>query len=139
MHFFIRKKAHCYFKPHSFANVLYLSICMQGNCSCFNFRLLTFFKIKFLQINLPGHHRSVKQFESSSRPTIYWSSSGFKLFAKGYWQTIKFSAGMQRVITGKYTMHNKFSNFLGFASFLCSSLCNADQFNCDDENRISGK
>ena len=27
-----------------------------------------------------------------------------------------------------YTMHNKFSNFLGFASFLCSSLCSADQF-----------
>ena len=27
-----------------------------------------------------------------------------------------------------YTMHNKFSNFLYFASFLCSSLCNADQF-----------
>ena len=28
--------------------------------------------------------------------------SGLKLFAKGYWQTSKFSAGMQRVITGKY-------------------------------------
>ena len=27
-----------------------------------------------------------------------------------------------------YTMHNKFSNFLFFASFLCSSLCSADQF-----------
>ena len=39
---------------HSFANVLYLSICMLGNCSCFYFRLLTFFKIKFLKINLPG-------------------------------------------------------------------------------------
>ena len=25
--------------------------------------------------------------------------SGFKLFAKGYWQTTKFSAGMQRLIT----------------------------------------
>ena len=32
---------------HYFANVLYLSICMLGNCSCFYFRLLTFFKIKF--------------------------------------------------------------------------------------------
>ena len=26
----------------------------------------------------------------------------------------------------KYTMHNKFNNFLCF--FLCSSLCSADQF-----------
>ena len=32
---------------HSFANVLYLSICMLENCSCFYARLLTFFKIKF--------------------------------------------------------------------------------------------
>ena len=31
-----------------------------------------------------------------------WSSSGFKLFAKGYWQTTKFFAGMQRVMIGKY-------------------------------------
>ena len=30
------------------------------------------------------------------------SSSGFKLFAKGYWQTTKLSIGMQSVITGKY-------------------------------------
>ena len=39
---------------HYFANVLYLSICMLGNCSCFYFRLLTYFKIKFLKINYPG-------------------------------------------------------------------------------------
>ena len=35
------------FNDTFFANVLYLSICMLGNCSCFYFRLLTFFKIKF--------------------------------------------------------------------------------------------
>ena len=29
-----------------------------------------------------------------------WSSSGFKLFAKDYWQMTQFPAGMQRVITG---------------------------------------
>ena len=29
-------------------------------------------------------------------------SSGFKLFAKGYWQTTKLPTGMQRVMTGKY-------------------------------------
>ena len=39
---------------HYFANVLYLSICMLGNCSSLYFRLLTFFKIKFLKINHPG-------------------------------------------------------------------------------------
>ena len=39
---------------HYFANVLYLSICMLGNCSCFYFRLLTFLKIKVLKINHPG-------------------------------------------------------------------------------------
>ena len=37
-----------------------------------------------------------------SRLTFCWSSSRFKLFAKGYWQTTKLSIGMQRVITGKY-------------------------------------
>ena len=39
---------------HSFAIILYLSICMLGKCSCFYFCLLTFFKIKFLQINHQG-------------------------------------------------------------------------------------
>ena len=39
---------------HYFANVLYLSICMLGNCSCFYFCLLTSFKIKCLKINHPG-------------------------------------------------------------------------------------
>ena len=52
--FFHKKKAHCYSMTHSFANVLYLSFCILGNCSCFYFRLLPFFKIKFLQINHPG-------------------------------------------------------------------------------------
>ena len=40
---------------HYFANVLYLSICMLGNCSCFYFRLLTFSKIKFFK-NKPTRH-----------------------------------------------------------------------------------
>ena len=40
---------------------------------------------------------------------------------------------------GIYTMHNKFSNFLCFAS-LCAHLCAiSNYFNCNDENRISGK
>ena len=47
------KKSHCSVMTHSFANVLYLPICMLGNCSCFYFRLLTFFKIKCLQNKPP--------------------------------------------------------------------------------------
>ena len=39
---------------HSFANALYLSFCMLGNCSCFYFRLLNFFKIKFFTNKSPG-------------------------------------------------------------------------------------
>ena len=39
----------------------------------------------------------------------------------------------------KYTMHNKFSNFLYFAS-LCANLCAmSSNFKCNDENRILGK
>ena len=45
--FFHRKKSHSYLISHSFANVLYISICILRNWSCFYFRLLTFFKIKF--------------------------------------------------------------------------------------------
>ena len=40
---------------HSFANVLYLSICMLVELFIFfYFRLMTFSKIKFLPINHPG-------------------------------------------------------------------------------------
>ena len=38
---------------HYFANVLYLPICMLGNCSCFYLRLLTFFEIKFFKNKPP--------------------------------------------------------------------------------------
>ena len=51
--FFHKKKAQCYSLTRSFANVLYLSICMLGNCSCFYFRLLTFFKIRVFFTNKP--------------------------------------------------------------------------------------
>ena len=38
-----------------------------------------------------------------------------------------------------YTMHNKFSNFVCFAS-LCAHLCAmSNNFKCNDENRILGK
>ena len=102
MHFFHKLKAQCCLKTQSFANVLYLSICMLGNCSCFYFRLLTFFKNILLQIKHLVSSSECQKFVSRSRPTFCWSSSGFKLFAKGYWQTTTFSTSMQRVITGKY-------------------------------------
>ena len=118
---------------HYFANVLYLSIYMLGNSSCFYFRPLTFFKIKFLKINHPRPPSECQQFGSRSRPTFCWSSSGFKLFAKGYWQTTKLSTGMQRVITGKYFsvqyivsyrdihayVYHKYSDTLNTFNILC--------------------
>ena len=102
--FFHKNISLCYKMTRYFANVLYFFICMLENCSCFYFRLLTFFKIKLFLKKKPtqDHHQSVKQFGSRWRPTFCWSSSGFKLFAKGYWQTTKLSTGMQRVKTGKY-------------------------------------
>ena len=42
-------------------------------------------------------------------------------------------------INSKYTMHNKFSNILCFASF-CAHLCAiSNNFNCNDENSILGR
>ena len=111
---------------HYFANVLYLSICMLGNCSCFYFRMLTFFKKNFfLKINHPGPPKECQIVWIQIKTDItlvfiwvqtvckrlladdkiihwHWFSFGFKLFAKGYWQTTKSSTGMQIVITGKY-------------------------------------
>ena len=117
---------------HYFANVLYLSICMLENCSCFYFRLLTFFKIKFLKINHPGPLSECQTVWIQIK-TDCWSSSGFKLFAKGYWQTTKLSTGMQIVITGKYFsvqyivsywdihayVYHKYSDTLNAFNMLC--------------------
>ena len=66
----------------------------------FYFRLLTFIKIKFLQKKSPG---IIIRLSNSLDPDQD-RRSGFKLFAKGYWQTTKFSAGMQRVITVVFTI-----------------------------------
>ena len=38
-----------------------------------------------------------------------------------------------------YTMHNKFSNFLCFASFCAHLRAVTINFNCNDENRILDK
>ena len=37
------------------------------------------------------------------------------------------------------TMHNKFSNFFGFASLSAHLCAISNNFNCNDENRILGK
>ena len=37
--------------------------------------------------------------------------SGFKLFAKGYWQTTRFSTGMQRVITVVFNILSNIGSF----------------------------
>ena len=87
---------------HYFANVLYLSICMLGNCSCFYFRPLTFFKIKFLKINHPGPPSECQTVWIQIKTDILLVFIWVQTVAKGYWQTTKLSTGMQRVITGKY-------------------------------------
>ena len=87
---------------HSFANVLYLSICMLENffyCSFFYFRLLTFFKIKFfLKINHPGPPSECQTVWIQIKTDILLVF----IQVQGYWQTTKLSTGMLRVITGKF-------------------------------------
>ena len=61
----------------------------------------SFVKIKLLQINHPGPLSECQTVRIEIK-TFCWSLSGFKLLAKVYWQATHFSAGMQRVLTGKY-------------------------------------
>ena len=99
---FHKKKSHCYKMTHSFANVLYLSICMLGNCSCFYFRLLTFFQIKFLKINHPGPPSECQtvwiQIKTEILPVFIWVQTVCKrLLADD-----KVTHWHARVITGEY-------------------------------------
>ena len=87
---------------HYFANVLYLSICMLGNCSCFYFRLLTSSKLSFLKINHPGTPSKCQTVWIQIKIDVLLVFIWVQLFAKGYWQTTKLSTGMHRVLTGKY-------------------------------------
>ena len=118
---------------HYFANVLYLSICMLGNCSCFYFRLLTFFKIKFLKINHPGPPSECQTVWIQIRTDILLVFIWAQTVCKGYWQTTKLSTGMQRVILGKYFsvqyivsyrdihayVYHKYSDTLNTFNMLC--------------------
>ena len=88
---------------HYFANGLYLTICMLGNCSCFYFRLLTFFKIKLLNINHPGPPSECQtvwiQIKTDILLVFIWVQTVCKRLLAG---DRILSTGMQRVILGKY-------------------------------------
>ena len=107
MHFsYLFKKIFTYLMTRSFANVLYLSVCLLGNCSCFYFRLLTFFKIKFLQINHQGPLWECQTVWTQIKTDIYLGPN----FCKGNRQMTKFSTGMRRVISGKTLLSNAISH-----------------------------
>ena len=118
---------------HYFANVLYLYICVLGNCSCFYFRLLTFFKIIFLKINHPGppseYQTVLIQIKTDTLLVFIWVQTVCKrLLADD-----KITTGMQRVITGKYLsvpyivsyrdihayVYHKYSDTLNTFNMLC--------------------
>ena len=116
-----------------FANVLYLYICMLGNCSCFNFRLLTFFKIKFLKLNHPGPPSECQTVWIQIKTNILLIFNWVQTVCKRLWQTAKLSTGRQRVITGKYFsvqyivsyrdihayVYHKYSDTLNTFNMLC--------------------
>ena len=84
---------------HYFANILYLYICMLGNCSCFYFRLLTVFKIKFfLKLNHPGPPSECQTVWIQIKIDIMLVFIRVQTVCK----MLLADTGMQRVITGKY-------------------------------------
>ena len=118
---------------HSFANALYLSICMLGNCSCFYFRLLTFFEIKFLKINHPGPPSECQTVWIQIKTDILLVFIWVKTVCKRLLADDKLSTGMQRVITDKYFsvqyivsyrdihvyVYHKYSDSLNTFNMLC--------------------
>ena len=114
---------------HSFANVLYLSICTLGNCSCFYFRLLHFFKIKFKKKHprRPSEYQTVWiQIKTDILLIFIWVQTVCK-------RLLADDTGMQRVIPGKYFsvqyivsyrdihvyVHHKYSDTLNTFNILC--------------------
>ena len=118
---------------HYFANVLYLYICMLGNCSCFYFRLLTFFKIKFLKINHPGLPSESQTVWIQIKTDILLVFILVQTVCKRLLTDDKLSTGKQRVITGKYFsvqyivsyreihayVYHKYSDTLNTFNMLC--------------------
>ena len=116
----------------SFANVLYLFLCMLGNCSCFYFRLLTFFKIKFLKINHSGQPSECQTVWIQIKTDILLVFIWVQTVCKRLWQMTKLSTGIQRVITGKYfsvqyivsyrdihVQYHKYSDTLNTFNMIC--------------------
>ena len=87
---------------HYFANVLYLYICMLGNCSYFYFRLLNFFKIKFLRINHPGPPSECQTVLIQIKNDILLVFIWVQTVCKRLLADDILSTGMQRVLSGKY-------------------------------------
>ena len=119
---------------HYFANVLYLSICMLGNCSCFYFRLLTFFKIQFLKNKPP---RTTIRVSNSLDPDHDRHSIGLRLGSNCLQKTIDRRQNyplackellqvntlvFNNCLTYGYTLHHvyhKYSDTLNTFNMLC--------------------
>ena len=118
---------------HYFANVLYISFCMLGNCSCFYFRPLTFFKIKLLKTNHPGPPSRCQTIWIQIKTAILLVLIWVQTVCKRLLQMTKLSTGMQRVIAGKYLsvqyivsyrdihayVYHKYSDTLNTFNMLC--------------------
>ena len=118
MHFFIRKKL-SYLITHSFANVLYLSICMLGNSSCFYLRLLTFFKIKFLQINHPDPPWECQTVWIKIKTDILLVFIWVQTVCKRLLADDNILLSMQRVTTVKYFSVHYIISYRYFSTFVC--------------------
>ena len=73
--------------------------------------------------------------------TFYFDHQLYLLFHQNLWKPDRKTWVNKRpfAIEYIYTMHNKFSNFLCFAS-LCAHICAmSNNFKCNGENRILGK
>ena len=97
---------------HSFANTLYLYFCMLGNCSCHYFRLLTSFKIKFLQIDHQGPPLECQTVWNQIKINILLVFIWVQTVCKRLLADEKIIRCIQRLITGKYLVFNISSHIL---------------------------
>ena len=118
---------------HYFANVLYIYICMLWNCSYFYFRLLNFFKIKFLRINHPGPPSECQTVLIQIKNDILLVFIWVQTVCKRLLADDILSTGMQRVLSGKYFsvqyivsyrdihayVYHKYSDTLNTFNMLC--------------------
>ena len=81
-----------------------------------------------------GIHKMDVGIANKEDPDQKQSDLGLRCLSRLFWQAAT-SVQIFRTLTVVYrsmhriyTMHNKFSNSLCIASFLCSFLCSADQF-----------